>query len=691
MARHLHLDFETRSDLDLRKVGVEVYAKGRNTDIVCAAYAFGDGPIETWLPYDPLPEEFVDHVESGGTVWAHNSRFEQHLCNEVAIRKYGWPYLYTDQMVCTQAMAYSMALPGSLDGCSAALGVVERKDIEGSRLMMQMCRPREIKPDGTLVWWDEPEKLLRLLEYCKQDVVVERAVGKRMFRLSPFERSVWILDQLINSRGVSVDTPAITTALGIVEVEKIRLNARMQKVSSNRIATCNAVQQIKDFLKAMGVRDVESLSKPDVVDFLATDNLPGVCREVLELRQEAGKASTAKLGPMLVGSGSDGRLRGCFQYRGSNTGRWAGRRVQLQNLKRPSFKQAVIDQVVGGLHRGTFTADDLETFFGPPLSVLSECIRSFITAAPGHELLVCDYASIEARVLAWFAGQESTLEIFRGGGDVYRHAASDIFGISTENVDSTQRQVGKVAVLALGYGGGVGAFQTMAKGYGVKMAPAFEALWSRADKDQRNWGERSYKENKTRFEIEADEYIASELTKVFWREANAHIVDFWHDLESSAIYSVKNPKLKITNKRGNVIFTTNGSFLWCRLPSGGVTCYPYPEVKIVQTPWGAEKPALTYMSEDGPSKKWQRFSTYGGSLAENVTQSLSRDLLADAMIRLESLGYPIVAHVHDEIVCERKTGEGSVEEMADVMSILPDWAADLPISATGWRGFRYRK
>jgi DNA polymerase len=400
----------------------------------------------------------------------------------------------------------------------------------------------------------------------------------------------------------------------------------------------------------------------------------------------------SKLEPMLAGaSQQDQRLRGCFQYSGANTRRWAGRRVQLHNLKRPTIKQTVIDQVLKLLPQG-IKAHEIDALYGPPLDVLSNCIRGFLVAAPGTDLITCDFSSIEARVLAWLARETTTLEIFKTHGRIYEHAAGNIFGTGLDSVNESQRQVGKVAVLALGYQGGVGALQTMARGYGVQLAPVYAHLWKLADDSQREWVEKAYKQNKSKYDdISREEYIASDLTKTFWRQANPNIVSYWADVGECAIRAVEKPMEKIKVKNANIAFLVNGSFLWCKLPSGGVICYPYPQIQDVELPWGGKTKGLTYMAEDGQSKKWMRFKTYGGSLVENITQAVARDLLADAMLRLEDKGYPIVAHVHDEVVCELKEREGSLEEMSQIMCDSPAWANGLPVKAGGWRGKRYRK
>lgn len=688
----LHLDFETRSDLDLPKVGAHNYARGRSTDILCAGYAFDDEEVELWVPGEPLAERLIDYIEAGGSVWCHNAAFEREMCNNVGVRKYGFPYLYDDQLVCTMAMAFSMGLPGSLEKSAAALGVTEQKDLEGSRVMMQLCAPREVKPDGTIVWWQDAEKMERLFKYCRQDVRVERMIGKRMLKLSSFEKKIWMLDQKINSRGIHIDIPAAKAASAMITEEKQRLDLQMRLLSDNQIATCNAIAQIKAYLSEYGIQDIDSLAKSDVVELLKLKNLPADCRAILELRQEAGKATTAKVSAMVQRSGSDDRFRGGFQYSGANTRRWAARGIQLQNLKRPTLPQSVIDYVLEALPKG-ITASQLDAVVGSPLSIISECIRGFIAASEGCELLSCDFSSIEARVLAWLAGQESVLDIFKGDGKIYEHAACNIFQRSIEHITSSERQIGKVAVLALGYGGGVGALQSMSTGYGVSLAPAFEALWNLASLDQKERVEYSWHLNNERFDIPREEYIASELTKINWREANSSVVSYWEALESAAIEAVTNPKAKFQAGQAGreVLFMVNGSFLFCKLPSSGVIVFPYPEIRTIKTPWGQNKQALTYMTEDGTTKKWDRVKTYGGSLAENVTQSLARDLLAEALLRLEARNFSVVAHIHDEIVCENKIGEKKIEDMIQIMTEVPVWAKGLPISAGGWNGKRFRK
>ncbi|ASN73063.1 putative DNA polymerase [Ralstonia phage DU_RP_II] len=665
----LHIDLETCSACELRDRGLHNYAADPTTDVHCAAYAFDDEPVEIWLPGQPCPPRVSAHIKSSGRVIAHNFFFEIELTNNVLARKHGWPKLSIEQGACTMAAAYAMGLPGALENAAPALGLAQRKDAAGKRVMLQLAKPRA---EGGF-WAPEtaPEKFEQLYAYCKQDVEVERALHHRLMELSDDEQRIWQLDYRINQRGIRVDLESIDKAIALVEQEKRRLDEEMLRVTGGVVGKCTEVQVLVKWIRTQGV-EMNGLAKADVLDALAGD-LPPAVEAALRLRKEAAKSSTAKLVAMKERASADGRVRGCFQYHGAATGRWAHRGIQPGNMPRPrpGMGEDEINDVIANLHRHAY----IDMMYGPTMDAIADSLRGMIVAEPGNDLAAVDFSAIEARVLAWLAGQESVLDIFRTHGKIYEHAAASIYHVPMERVTKGQRQIGKVSVLALGFGGGVGAFQSMARVYGVKVPDA-----------------------------EADEI------KSAWRAVHPAIVSYWYDLERAAIRALTDGGVQAVGPRGREVkFRKAGSFLWLQLPSKRVLCYPYPELRIVDTPWGEQKEALTYMTElDSTTRKklgnkvlpdpnangnWCRISTYGGSLAENVTQAVAADLLRYSMETLESAGYPITLTVHDEAVVEIASScdDRTLERIEELMAQTPAWAAGLPVSAEGWRGPRYRK
>jgi DNA polymerase len=552
--------------------------------------------------------------------------------------------------------------------------------------MLQLSKP---KKDGSMWRRDDAslDKFLRLYEYNRQDVRTELACLDRLMELIPSECALWELDHRINNRGVMCDLLSIDKAISIVEAEQKRLNGEMLKVTGGVVGSCNEVQMLGKWIKSQGV-EMDGLAKADVLNALAADVvneeadeagelppwakiMPPAVRRALELRQEAAKSGTAKLVAMREKASTDGRLRNLHQYHAASTGRWGGRGVQPQNFFRG--RPGTTFEDVEAMFSMLGDKERLDLFYGPAMDAISDCIRGMLIAGEGNELVACDFSQIEPRGLAWLAGQESVLEVFRTHGKVYEHAASGIYHVPLEDVTKYQRQVAKVAVIALGYQGGVGAFQSMAKNYDVRVP-----------------------------DEEADEI------KKAWRAANKRIETYWYDLEEAVLGAMRSGGVHYAGPVGRAVkFRKSGSFLWALLPSGRALCYPYPELRMVMTPWGEEKEQLTFMTvvdqtqkkkaktlPDPNSKgRWQRVSTYGGSLAENMTQAIARDLLADAMRFIEAEGIEIVLHVHDEVVAEVKQfrAQWVLERMEAIMSETPAWAKGLPLAAEAWRGRRYRK
>jgi DNA polymerase len=699
--KKLHIDFETRSTVDLVKAGTYVYVSDPLTDVLCMGYRFDKEPVKLWVLGDPPPTEVFEAIEKGIEVCAHNAHFEFMIWNYVCSKKYNWPRLPIEQLDCTMIRAFSMGLPGKLETASKAVGLHCQKDMKGHRIMMQLCKPRAYNDyDDSPVWWEVEDstpgmdihaKYQALYEYCRQDVIVECALDDRLLPLSESEKRLWRLDQKINSRGVHCDIASIEKAIDIVEIEKTRLNNLMKEATNNKVPTCNASIALKNWINSFDIyggevyeedgplitykekgktkrrkqwlkgdrKIVQGVGKKDVLDLLDMD-IPKQVKEAILIRQEASKSSTAKLKKMIEGVNEDNRVRGCFQFYGAaSTGRWAGRRIQLQNIPRPSIKQPEIEKICQYLPRNSVTdcIEYISTFYGSPTGRISDCVRAMIQAAPGKKLIACDFAAIEARVLAWLAGQEDILNVFRGHGKIYEHTACGIYNVGhIDDITQSQRQIGKVATLALGYQGGVKAFQSMAKNYFLKIEDS-----------------------------KADEI------KVNWRRANPFIVGYWYNLERAAIAATERPNniFEVGPKGRKVAFLRKGSFLFCRLPSGRAICYPYPKMKEIETPWGEKKRALTYKGEENYS--FITKSAYGGLIAENIVQAVSRDILAHSMFLCEQKNYHTIMHVHDELVFEVDKNFGSPEEVENLFCVLPKWAEDLPISAEAWEGQRFRK
>lgn len=647
----LHIDFETRSTVDLRKTGVYPYAVHTDTDVWCAAYAVDDGEVKVWTPDMLTPDEIKIAIMFEWDIMAHNAQFERVIWAGVLSPRYGWPIPDLRQWRCTMAMAYAMALPGSLADAAAAVGLEHDKDAAGQRLMLQMCKPRSEKK-GVATWWDDDTRINRLIAYCVQDVIVERALFARLMPLRKWEQELWWIDQEINENGISLDLITVDAAQNVVDAMTAGLDEEMRIATGGVVQACSNVAQLTGWLRGKGL-DVATLAKSTLPSYLEDESIPEEVRYVIGLRYDAAKASNAKLKAMRNVVGSDSRARGLFQYHGAATGRWSGRLIQTQNMPRGDLKQKEVEHAVSLIVAGEVRL--LDMLYGHPMAVISSCLRALLQAAPGMELMVVDFASIEARVVAWLAGEQKVLNVFRGDGLIYELAASGIYNVPMSQVTKQQRLIGKVATLALGFGGGKVAFQKMAKNYGVDL---------HAEK--------------------------AEEIKTAWRKDNPNIVRLWADLEAAAINAVEKPGKKFV--AGKVIFMKSGSFLWCRLPSGRALCYPYPVIKLKETPWGEKKPALHYKGVDSMNGyKWLELDSYGGKFSENVTQAVARDILAEAVVRVHNAGFKVVMHVHDEIVVEVPEGTGDLPSFEKMVTEAPRWAGGLPIGGEGWIGKRYRK
>ena len=681
----VHLDLESRSTCDLKSAGLYRYWEDAETEVLVVRWRIGDGPVRSGLDngvnlYEL--EDLANHIKAGLPVCGHNIAFDREGWNARIAPAYGLPKITVEQTDCTMARCAALSLPQSLEQAGKALGLKIQKDVEGHRLMMRMCKPKKTHPDGRVEWNETPEQLARLSEYCAQDVLAECAIDAAVPQLSPSEKRLWVLDQKINARGVQLDMPMVDKALAVAERAALAASEQVYELTDGAVQRTTETAKIVKWLNARGI-PAESVAKGETDELLIRADLfdDPVARQVIELRRASAKSSVAKYRAMQRSVCKDGRVRGTLNFHGASTGRWAGRLIQPQNLPRIGDAGPAVE----ALHEILAAYDADEAFavcqlnFDNPLDTLSKALRSMLIAAPGHELLGGDYSNIEGRVNAWLAGEDWKVEAFADfdagvGVDLYVLAYAKAFGVSTDAVDKSLRQQGKVMELALGYQGGVRAFQKMAASYGMTVS------------DER----------------------ADEL-KVAWREAHPAIAKSWYALQDAAINAVRNPGMKVPCLDGKIVYMVRKNILWCRLPSGRPLAYVAPHIEQGQCRechglglideedcaacWGRGevKARVCFYGQNSTTKKWQKNSLYGGLQCENVVQAIARDILAEGMFRLEDAGYPLVLTVHDENICEVPEGFGSPEELAEIMSIVPTWADGLPVAVSAWKDRRYVK
>ena len=686
-----HIDFETRSTVDLQKAGVHRYAEHPSTSVWCMSYFVGMPsplrPVKNWRPGDPDPTDLLEWVADGGRCVAHNMPFDRTIWNKVVRARIAphWPAMTIEQTDCTMARALAMGLPASLDMLGHAVGAKIKKDKDGHRLMMQMCRPRLVKPDGEIVWWDDPEKVQRLVDYCDIDIQAEAEIDLCLPQLSPAERRIWLLDQIINERGVAIDVVSCEAAERAVEYARKRANERLWYITKGDVKKASEVQKIVEWLNGRGV-PCTSLQKGDMETLILKTEILGDndAEEVVRLRRAASKTSNDKYPAMTRSASGEGRVRGTLAYHAAHSGRWAGRLFQPQNLPRLDHEKDgdTVDFVVRMLERNETPAeivDALDVLTGDPLGTLSKCLRAMLLAAPGKIFCGGDFSNIEGRLNAWFAGEDWKLDAFRAydaktGPDLYNLAYARAFGVPLGAVTKQERQVGKTMELALGFQGGKHSFQKMGANYGVSVT------------DER-----------------ADELKAA------WRKANPKITQSWWTLQDAAIAAVASPGEKIAVLDGKVTYLAANGFLFCRLPSSRVIAYAKPRLKkveilqtivdedgdVVDVPKGF-KHQVEYDGLDSMTNRWCPQVLYGGKQCNNVVQAAARDLMAEAMLDAEAAGLPVVLTVHDELLCEV---EGPVdaqwkswaEKLQSIMGRVPSWATGLPLAAAAWEDKRYVK
>lgn len=640
-----HLDFETRSTVDLKKAGMYRYAEDPTTEIVTMSWRLGDGPVQRWRPGQPWP------VLAPDTVVAHNAGFER----AILTRTLGKIIVPGDQD-CTMARAAAMGLPSSLEALGAALNAPIQKDKDGHRLMLKMCRPRTLEP---LTWHENPDEIERLQSYCDRDVEAECEVDAHLPPLSERERRVWELDQRVNDRGVAVDVPLIRAASAAVTTAKKAANDKIWRLTNGAVRKCTEAAKLVDWLNARGIKTTSVASEVEEDLLIVADMLGDeLAADVLAVRGSAAKAF--KFEGMLNTVCKDGRVRGSLAYHGTISGRWAGRGMQPQNFKRIETEEdeVAVAEALDALRDGRPVAD---------LDTLSMAARPMIIAPPERRLYGGDFSNIEGRMAAYLAGEDWKLDAFRAydtgtGPDLYKVMASRGLSKDIEEITRADRQLhGKVPELACQFQGGRSAIQKSGLKAGVRIPGG------QADK-----------------------------IKNTWRAENPAIVKSWWELQDAAIEAVSAQGTVVSVLRDKVRYVSNGEFLFCRLPSHRVIAYPKPTVA-----WKSRTVSIdgddVEINSRGVSYwgthqgRFMQLDLYGGLQCAHVVSGTARDVLVEAMFAVEAARYPIVLTIHDEILSETNADFGSVEDFTALMERPISWLPDFPLVAKAWTGERYMK
>lgn len=652
----MSLDLETRSSIDITKAGVYKYAESLDFDILLFGVSVNGGPVAVYdlASGDKVPEEIIKALSDDSvTKWAYNASFER-VCLSVWLRR-NYPQYFSTYSIegdpvqkyldpaawkCTLVWAACNGLPLSLDKVGAVLGFEEQKLKEGKELIRYFCMPSRTAGRKWNLPKHAPEKWELFKKYNRRDVEVEMQIQQRL-KNYPVPNFVWDeyhLDQEINDRGIMIDRQLVEHAISIDEQTKKDLMARMQKLTG--LDNPNSVMQLKGYLADNGL-ETETLGKKDVAALLKS--VPADMAEVLELRLQLAKSSVKKYQAMQNAVCDDDRCHGMFQFYGANrSGRWAGRLIQLQNL--PQNHMSDLEQARDLVKAGDY--EMLNMLYDSVPNVLSELIRTAFIPRPGYKFIVSDFSAIEARVLSHLAGELWRTDVFRNGGDIYCASASQMFHVPVEKhgANSHLRQKGKIAELALGYGGSVGALKAMGA---LDMGLSEDELQPLVN---------------------------------MWRNSNPNIVSFWWQIDNAVKTAIQ---LHTTEKVGSLEFTVKNGMLFITLPSGRKLAYVQPRIGMNQ--FGGE--SVTYMGIDA-TKKWSRIESYGPKFVENIVQAISRDILAYAMQTLKHCF--IVGHVHDELIieCSEKV---SLEKICEQMGRTPEWISGLVLRADGYECTFYEK
>jgi DNA polymerase bacteriophage-type len=662
----IHLDVETYSEVDLKASGHFVYAAHPSTMVLVACWtqphAEVIGRIQTreWRWGQPPPVDLFDRISNGQRVIAHNVAFDAEIWRQVLAERCGWWWPGYEVFDCAMCAGLMTNLPGKLEQAAKFFGTVD-KDKIGAQLMKKLCRPARLllknsDPKRHLT----PQNLAALTAYCHTDVAAERGFSRALPRLSDFENKVFQRTWEMNRRGVQVDVPLVQACQRLAQAAQAKYRDKLAQLTGGDVSSETQRPSLGKWLLDRGAEmprsaktGAPSLSK-DTRDEIVLPEGDDLAQEVMDTYDTLNKSSVAKFDKMLSCLGSDGRIRGMFQYGGAGqTGRDAGRLVQLQNLPRGLLEGEGGYRTARGLVMDGADVDALELCYGNALNVLASLIRACLIPAPGMKLVAADYSAIEGRMLAWMSEEEHVLKAYRDGLDLYKVAASLIYHTPYDSVDGKQRKIGKVSELACGYQGSHRAFAQMGANYGVRVP-----------------------------EAEAKTIVAA------WRAGRPRTVQLWADFQDAAMRAIRGHGRRVDV--GGYTFVHDGDHMRMRLPSGRMLWYRRARIGEKVWPDGGTSPQIEFYGVDDGRVGWCQ--TYGGCLVENADQATSREIMMEAVLRAEDQGWPMVMRVHDEMVAEIPEDDPrDHNQLCELMRSTPRWACGLPVDAAGWTGDFYRK
>jgi DNA polymerase len=644
----LSIDFETRSRIDLKERGLDVYSSDASTEILCLAAGTSPDHVEVWTP-DQVPQWVFDHVASGGTVSAWNAAFEWHIWNRVGARL-GWPEIKWVQMVDSMGVAAANNIPQDLDTAGEVMGAEFQKDKRGKKLIQLLC-----KPQRTGAFNEDPALMAELLEYCKRDVQTEISIVSKLRPLTASEQDMWVITQKINQRGVPVDARELQNIIQVVDKEMQAINGRITTLTGG-IEVTKRDQLLRWFrehgvlLTDMQAETIEAESKKAHEDPLVD--------EVLQLRTNGAKTSVTKFSKMAevqVGS----RIRNGLVYHGASTGRWASRGINLQNIARPAMwmkDKDIEDAVELALVKGDY--EGMRARFGDKtMDACASIVRNAIKAPQGYSFIDADLSSIENRVASWIAGQNDKVEMFRKGLDEYKtFASTSLYHVPYDEVTKDMRQISKSAVLGCMFGQGAKGLVAYAESMGVVLTLA-----------------------------------QSEQAVEAYRLSYAKVKNCWYAMGQAAVDAVRNPGKAFP--AGKVMIKVAKGALWMQLPSGRLICWQRPEIAQEYTPWGKLADVVYVVSQNTFTRKWGRNKLIGSSIFQSSVQGTARDFLAEATRTLEGEGVDVLNLIHDENLSMSRTEDAKIveEKLMRALTTPPVWADNFPLAAESWIDTRYRK